>query len=115
VNRRLIERRARLLRQLPPLAGVLRGSLVERVVRCGRANCRCAQGPGHPNVFFSVTLAGGRTEQLSVPAALVGVVREGIATYARWWAILEAVSAINRQLLRAQRTEQRQQRRRRGR
>jgi Family of unknown function (DUF6788) len=86
---------------------------VERAVRCGRANCRCARGPGHPNLFFSVTLAGGRTEQLSVPKELVGPVRAGIATYGRWWAILEAISAINRQLLRAQRAEQRQQRRRR--
>lgn len=82
-------------------------------MRCGRATCHCARGPGHPNVFFSVTVAGGRTEQLSVPRELVGQVRAGIATYARWWAILDEISAINRQLLRAQRAEQRPQRRRR--
>lgn len=113
MNERLIQRRARLLRQLPPLEGVLRGSLVERVVRCGRANCRCAHGAGHPNVFFSVTVAGGRTEQLSIPPDLVRGVRAGMAAYARWWAIVEEVSAINRQVLRAQRAAQRPRRRRR--
>lgn len=113
MNQRLLQRRAHLLRQLPALEGVLRGSVIARTVRCGRANCRCAQGAGHPNVFFSVTVAGGRTEQLSIPPDLVRGVRAGIATYARWWAIVEAVSAINRQLLRAQRAAQRPQRRRR--
>ena len=103
---RLGERRQRLLAKLPPLDQVLRGSLVQRAVRCGKQSCRCAGGELHRAVYLSVTHRGGRTEQISLPRELVATVRTGIAVYQRWWAIVEQVSAINRDLLR--------QRRRRG-
>jgi len=101
--KQLIERRARLLARLPPLDEILRGSLVERWVRCGKASCRCASGELHRAVYLSVTHRGGRTEQISVPPELVSEVRNGIAVYQQWWEILERVSAINRDLLRARR------------
>lgn len=99
----LLERRKRLLAKLPPLDEVLRGSLVERRIRCGKASCRCAGGDLHGAVYLSVTHRGGRTEQISLPAELVGAVQGGIGVYQRWWEILEQVSAINRDLLRARR------------
>jgi hypothetical protein len=76
---------------------------VERAVRCGKASCRCADGERHDVIYLSVTHRGGRTEQISVPAQLVGAVRNGIAVYQQWWEILERVSAVNRDLLRARR------------
>lgn len=102
--RRLIERRRRLLEKLPPLQEVLRGSLLERSVRCGKPSCRCASGELHSTVYLSVTHRGGRTEQISVPRELVPSVRNAVAVYSKWWEILEQVSAINRDLLRHQRT-----------
>jgi hypothetical protein len=101
--KRLIERRRRLLAKLPPLDEVLRGSLVERSVRCGKTSCRCADGELHEAIYLSVTHRGGRTEQISVPPEFVDAVRNGIAVYQRWWEILEQVSAVNRDLLRARR------------
>ena len=101
--KQLIERRRRLLAKLPPLDEVLRGSLLERSVRCGKASCRCADGELHEAIYLSVTHRGGRTEQISIPPELVGTVRNGIAVYQRWWEILEQVSAVNRDLLRARR------------
>jgi hypothetical protein len=103
--KRLIERRRRLLAKLPPLDEVLRGSLVERSVRCGKASCRCASGELHTAISLSVTHRGGRTEQISVPRDLVATVRNGIAVYQRWWELLEQVSAVNRDLLRARRAQ----------
>ena len=100
---RLVKRRQRLLAKLPPLDQVLRGSLVQRAVRCGKQNCRCAGGELHRAVYLSVTHRGGRTEQISLPRNLVATVRNGIAVYQRWWAILEQVSAVNRDLLRQRR------------
>jgi hypothetical protein len=61
--KRLLERRRRLMRGLPPFEEVLRGSVVHRLLRCGKPGCRCARGEGHPAAYLSVTLAGGRTEQ----------------------------------------------------
>jgi len=100
---RLLARRHRLLAKLPPLDEVLRGSLVERSVRCGKPGCRCASGALHTAVYLSVTHRGGRTEQISVPRELVSTVRTGIAVYVRWWEILEQVSKVNRELLRHRR------------
>jgi hypothetical protein len=99
----LLDRRRRLLGKLPPLDEVLRGSLVERLVRCGKPSCRCAAGERHAAVSLSVTHRGGRTEQISLPQALVVKARQGIAVYWQWWEILEQISAINRDLLRQQR------------
>lgn len=103
--KRLIERRRRLLQKLPPLDEVLRGSLVQRAVRCGKPSCRCASGDLHTAVYLSVTHRGGRTEQISLPRHLVAAVRNGIAVYSKWWEILEQLSAINRDLLRHRRAQ----------
>ena len=72
-------------------------------MRCGQPHCRCAAGERHAATVFTVSFPGGRTEQLSLPAAVVPTVRAWVANYQRWWAIIEKVSAINRELLRAQR------------
>jgi hypothetical protein len=101
--KRLIKRRHRLLAKLPPLDELLRGSLVERSVRCGKQSCRCAGGELHRAVYLSVTHRGGRTEQISLPRELVATVRNGIAVYRRCWEILEQVSTVNRDLLRQRR------------
>lgn len=89
-----------LLRTLPPFHEVLRGSLLKRSVRCGKPSCRCAEGPGHPVTYLSVTFAGGRTEQVTVPKNLVPLVRRWVSNYRRWLRVMERVSAMNRDLLR---------------
>jgi hypothetical protein len=100
---RLLTRRQRAVHKLPPIEEVLRGSILERSVRCGQPNCRCASGELHTATVLTVSFSGGRTEQISLPAALVRTARSWVANYQRWWEIIEKVSAINRDLLRAQR------------
>ncbi len=100
---RELERRRRILAKLPPLEAVLRGSVIVRVLRCGKPGCHCAEGEGHPATYLSVTHAGGRTEQISLPAELVPLARRGVSAYHAWWAAVEKLSALNRDQLRAQR------------
>src|ERR1700745_3622742 len=50
----LRRRRQALLRQLPPLKAILRGSLIERYKRCGKPGCKCADGPGHGPKYLSL-------------------------------------------------------------
>lgn len=97
---RLVRRRLSIVETLPPLTEVVRGSLVERYLRCGKPTCHCARSTGHRVFYLTVSFAGGRTEQLTVPLPLVPAVRRWLRNYARWWDGLEKVSAINRQLLR---------------
>jgi hypothetical protein len=100
---RLLKQRQRLVRTLPSLEEIVRGSVVKRQLACGKPGCRCARGELHAATYLSVTFAGGGTEQLSLPAPLVPVARRWVANYQIWWAAVEKISAINRQLLRAQR------------
>jgi hypothetical protein len=99
----LLNRRHRAATGLPPLADVLRGSVVVRALRCGKPTCRCADGEPHRATYLSVTFAGGRTEQISIPAELMALVERQVANYHAWWNAIEKVSAINRELLRAER------------
>ena len=101
--KRLLERRRRLIEGLPPLVEVLRGSVVRRLLSCGKPGCRCATGEGHPAVYLSVTLAGGRSEQISLPSSLIPRAEQGVANYHAWWEAIEKISAINRELLRRER------------
>ncbi len=97
---RLERRRDAVLTSLPPFSEILRGSFFERNIRCGKPSCRCASGEGHPRAYLGVTLAGGRTEQITVPRDLMALVRRWVANYQRWWRAIERVSQINRRLLR---------------
>jgi len=102
--KRLLDQRRRALRALPRLEEIVRGSVVERRIRCGKPGCRCARGQLHAATYLSVTFAGGRTEQISLPADLVPLARRWVANYQAWWKAVEKISAINRQLLRARRS-----------
>lgn len=95
----LLLRRTKIPETLPPLEEVLRGSFLQREIRCGKPSCRCVKGPGHPILYLSVTFAGGRTQQVTVPSNLARTVRLWIRNYRRWWQAIEDVSAINRRLL----------------
>ena len=104
-SKRLLIQRQRVVEKLPPIEAVLRGSILERAVRCGQPSCRCASGERHSATVLTVSFPGGRTEQISLPAAVLPTVRGWVANYQRWWEIIEKVSAINRDLLRVQRQE----------
>lgn len=112
--KRLLNQRRRTLQALPPLEEVMRGSVVERRVACGKPGCRCARGQLHPATYLSVTFAGARTEQLSLPAPVVPLARRWVANYQAWWKAVEKISALNRQLLRAQRAAAPKRSRRKG-
>jgi hypothetical protein len=99
----LVRRRDRHLDQLPDLREVLRGSLVTRYRRCGRANCHCARegDPGHgPAYYLVVTVSPGETVQVYVPREKEEEVRKWIGNFNRVRQILEEISSINRTLLR---------------
>src|SRR3989442_11190852 len=97
---RLLDRRRGALRDLPSLEEIVRGSVFTRQVRCGKPTCRCARGAPHTATCLTVSFAGGRTEQLSLPAELVPIARRWVANYRAWWKAVELISAANRELLR---------------
>jgi hypothetical protein len=97
----LRKRRTALLRQLPPLRAILRGSLIERYKRCGKPGCKCADGPGHgPKYYLSVSYPGLRPQMDYVRQELYAQTAEFLANYHRAREILEEICEINRELLR---------------
>ncbi|MBV8892679.1 MAG: hypothetical protein JO182_14395 [Acidobacteriaceae bacterium] len=97
----LRKRRTALLRQLPPLQAILRGSLIERYKRCGKPGCKCADGPGHgPKYYLSVSYPGLRPQMDYVPQEAYTQTAELLANYRRAREILEEICEINRELLR---------------
>src|SRR5246500_4560257 len=97
----LRKRRRVLLRQLPPLDAILRGSLIKRYKRCGKPECKCAEGPGHgPKYYLSVSRPGSRPQMDYVPQEGHAQAAEFVANYHRAREILEEISEINRELLR---------------
>ena len=97
----LRKRRDALLRQLPPLQAILRGSLIERYKRCGKPGCKCADGPGHgPKYYLSVSHPGLRPQMDYVPQESYALTAEFLVNYHRVREILEAICEINRELLR---------------
>lgn len=99
----LRNRREGLTKLLPPLGEVLRGSLMERYLTCGKPDCRCTRGERHGPVWYlSVTLDQSHRIGNTVPAEQVEQVRGWIENYHRVKEHLERISDINRELLRRQ-------------
>jgi Family of unknown function (DUF6788) len=110
----LRKRREGLAKLVPPLREVLRGSLMQRYLTCGKPGCRCTRGERHGPVWYlSVTLDQAHRAGSTVPSHQVEQVRRWIENYHRLKERLEKISDINRELLR--RDKGRKQPRKKGR
>jgi hypothetical protein len=91
--------RRRLAARLGDVEGVLVGSLTEQTRRCGRADCRCAQGEPHGPYAYFTPKPAGRGRARYVPAGLVAAVRAWLARGEQVHTLLAEISAINAELL----------------
>src|ERR1700746_101270 len=97
----LRKRRRTLVRDLPPIEQILRGSLIETHKRCGRPNCHCVDGPGHgPKRYLSMSQRGGRLRRDYVPNTAHLQVSQFIDNFRKWREVLDETCAINTELLR---------------
>lgn len=68
---------------MPKLDGeglMVRGSLLRLRRKCGKSNCRCAEGELHASWVLSYSLKG-RTRMLLIPEAELTGVRKALARY----------------------------------
>jgi hypothetical protein len=98
----LRRRRTALAKQIAAIdSQILRGSLIERYIRCGKPGCKCAETPGHgPKYFLSVSYPGSRPEQDYVPQSYQKQVTQLVANFQKVKQLLEEISSINREILR---------------
>jgi hypothetical protein len=95
----LEQQRDALLVELRGLGNLMRGTIGEVGVKCGRPGCACTQGVKHPKVHFSVNLHG-RTRSCYLGREREAVVAPLIAEYERAWHLINALTAVNLALLR---------------
>jgi hypothetical protein len=94
----LEKKRDALPEQLHGLGNLMRGTLVQTKVKCGRKGCICETGEKHVKVHLSLNLhgrtrgcyIGGREEAV---APLIG-------EYQRAWHIIEQLPEVNLELIR---------------
>jgi len=92
-----LQSRGRLMRNLSALREMLPGSFVERRRKCGKPNCRCAQGkPEDLHVEFLLSaLSQGKPRTFHIPAALVEEVRRRVELRRRFQLAGDTICAIN--------------------
>jgi hypothetical protein len=98
----LRKRRHQLMRGLPPIEQIVRGSLIETYKRCGRTGCHCVDGRGHgPKRYLSTVARTGERPRLGyVPNATYPQVAEFLGNYRKLQEMLNEICAINAELLR---------------
>lgn len=79
--------------QLTTSERLLRGSLSERSGKCGKPNCHCAAGEGHPSLYL-VQSQAGKSRQWCVPKALHDPVRRAVGEYQQIQRLLDEVSEL---------------------
>jgi glycine cleavage system aminomethyltransferase T len=98
----IIDKRGRLLEQLPDARDILRGSLLERNIHHSAGRCkRCDSGGGHPVSVLTVGYPGGRMHQISLRKEQAAHVKQCLENYYSLKAALEEICELNQQLLRA--------------
>ena len=100
-----IRTRDRLAAQLSSASGVLRGSLLQRMIHHSSGCLKCARGEGHPLWVLTVGYPGGKTRQVSLRPEQVPQVRQALEHYRDVKQTLEAISELNQFLLRLDREE----------
>ena len=99
----LRQRKARLLRSFELSPQILHASLVERFIKCGKANCQChREGPKHgPFFYLNRCFAKGQMQSLLLKSPdQIDQARQSLAAYARLMQVLDQLSQINHELLR---------------
>ena len=98
-RRQLEQQRDALLGELRGLGNLMRGTIGEVGVKCGRPGCPCTQGVKHRKVHLSVNLHG-RTRSCYLGREREAIVAPLIAEYERAWRLITDLTAVNLALLR---------------
>ena len=69
------------------------GTLSERSSKCGKPNCRCANGAGHASLYL-VRSDAGNVRQLCIPKALQDPVRQAPGEFQEMQRLLKDVSEL---------------------
>ena len=94
------KKREKLVNKLTVTGDLLRGSLLERIVRHTKCCPKYTRGETQRVFVLTVTYAGGRAQQFSVRRERVAEVRRSVANYQKFKQAIEEICEFNHELLR---------------
>ena len=100
IRERTLRKRKKLVETLPITGELLRGTLLERVVRHKSGCPKCARGEGHQVYVLTVGYGRGQTQQISVRKERVAEVRRWLGNYQKLKQTIEQICELNHDLLR---------------
>ena len=100
IRERSLQKRKKLVETLPITGELLRGTLLERVVRHKSGCPKCARGEGHQVYVLTVSYGRGQTQQISVRRERVAEVRRWLDNYQKLKETIEQICELNHDLLR---------------
>ena len=95
----VVRKRDKLAAQLPT-AELLRGSLLQRIIRHKSGCPKCDRGEGHPMLVLSVSGPGGKVKHISLRPEQKALVEQWIKNYHQLRDQIEQVCELNQTLLR---------------
>lgn len=98
-HKEVVRKRNKLAANLPT-AELLRGSLLQRIVRHKSGCPKCERGEGHPVLVLAVSGRGGKVRHISLRSEQKATVEEWIENYHRLKDQIEEVCQLNQTLLR---------------
>ena len=99
-HKQLAQQLDRLLRELPDLTAILRGSLLQRTIRHRQGCPKCERGEGHAVWVLAVGYPKGVIRHISLAKEQVPQVRRQLMNFYRLKVVLEQICEVNQQLLR---------------
>lgn len=81
------------LTQLIQNGGIIRGTLSERAVTCGKTNCKCARGEKHVYLYV-IASEHGKYRQRSVPKKLHNDIKTWVDNYRKLQELIEEISQL---------------------
>ena len=96
--KKLLQMRRRLAKELPRSENIVKGSLVELLISCGKANCRCRKGEKHTGLYLSQSRQG-KTKMTYIPKRHEQTVQEGVRRHRELLKVVERLSECNMKIL----------------
>ncbi len=96
--RKLQKKRGQIVKKVPRGSKIIKGTLVELALTCGKKNCRCAKGEKHTSFYLSQSHKG-KTKMTYIPRAFQQEVQQAVARWQEWRKRIDELSAVNLEIL----------------
>mgnify|MGYP001568394234 CR=1 FL=1 len=100
---RLIQQRKEVVKTLPPLEEIVRGSYLKRYLKCSYPKCKCHKSKKYwHGPFYSISVRkGNKSYHVYVPKKKHKEVKRWVNNYNRLWNGIKKISDINVELMKS--------------